>query len=49
MEVEQTFQTFINSKNIRKARSIEAILVPVIVDLVKEKGEQVASSDVWNF
>jgi hypothetical protein len=48
-EVEQTFQTFIDSKNTRKARSIEAILVPVIVDLVKERGEQVASSNVWDF
>jgi hypothetical protein len=48
-EIEQTFQTFIESKNSKKGRSIEAILVPVIINLVEEKGVQVSTSETWEF
>ena len=34
-EVEQTFQTFLDSKNTKKSTSIEAILTPVIIGLVE--------------
>ena len=48
-EVEQTFQKFLDSKNTKKSTSIEAILIPVIIDLVEEKGNEVFSSEVWNY
>jgi hypothetical protein len=48
-EVEQTFQTFIDIKNERKGRSIEGILIPVIVNLVEKKGAYIPSSDTWDF
>jgi hypothetical protein len=54
-EIEQTFQIFLDSKNSKKSRSIEAILIPVIIDLVEQEGEQVDSSRivssrrVWEF
>jgi hypothetical protein len=48
-EIEQTFQTLIDFKNGRKAKSIEAILVPVIINLVEDKGNQVTSSVIWNY
>ena len=48
-EVEQTFQKFLDSKNTKKSTSLEAILIPVIIDLVEEKGNEVFSSEVWNY
>jgi hypothetical protein len=48
-EVEQTFQTLIDLKNGRKAKSIEAILIPAIINLVEDKGDEVTSSDIWNY
>ena len=48
-EVEQTFQTFLDSKNTKKSTSIEAILIPVIIGLVEEKGKEVFSSEVWEY
>jgi hypothetical protein len=48
-EVEQTFQIFLDSKNDKKSTSLEAILIPVIINLVKEKGNRVYSSEVWDF
>jgi len=48
-EIEQTFQTLIDLKNGRKAKSIEAILIPVIINLVEDKGNQVTSNVIWNY
>lgn len=48
-EVEQTFQIFLDAKNTRKSTSLEAILIPVIIDLVEEKGNEIFSSDVWDY
>jgi hypothetical protein len=48
-EIENTFQIFLDTKNSRKAGSIEAILIPVIIDLVEQKGNQVLSSEIWDF
>jgi hypothetical protein len=48
-EIEQTFQTLIDLKNGRKAKSIEATLIPVIINLVEEKGNEVSSSIIWNY
>ena len=48
-EIEQTFQTLIDLKNGRKAKSIEAILIPVIINLVEDRGNQVSSSVIWNY
>jgi hypothetical protein len=48
-EIEQTFQTLIDLKNGRRAKSIEATLIPVIINLVEEKGNEVNSSVIWNY
>ena len=48
-EVEQTFQIFIDIKNARKGRSIEGILIPVIKNMVEEKGTQITTTDTWDF
>jgi hypothetical protein len=48
-EIEYTFQTLIDLKNSRKAKSIEAILIPVIVDLVEENGNELSSNVIWNY
>jgi hypothetical protein len=48
-EVEQTFQIFLDAKNTRKSTSLEAILIPVIIDLIEEKGNEIFSSDVWDY
>src|SRR5919108_1341253 len=48
-EVEQTFQTFLDAKSDKKSTSLEAILIPVIIDLVEQKGNQILSSEIWNF
>ena len=47
-EIKETFQIFLDSKNSKKSGSIEAILIPVIIDIVEEHGDQVLSSDVWD-
>ena len=48
-EIEETFQTFLNIKNSKKATSIEAILIPVIIKLVEENGDQHFSGEVWDY
>jgi hypothetical protein len=47
--IEQTFQTFLDIKNSKRARSLEAILIPVIIALVEGEGNQVSSSRIWEF
>jgi hypothetical protein len=47
--IEQTFQTFLDIKNSKGARSLEAILIPVIIELVEREGNQVSSSRIWEF
>jgi hypothetical protein len=46
-EIMETFQTFLDSKNSKKSGSIEAILIPVIIDITEQHGDQVPSNDVW--
>jgi hypothetical protein len=48
-KIEQTFQTFLDIKNSKRARSLEAILIPVIIELVEQEGNQVSSSRIWEF
>ena len=48
-EVEDTFQTFLDTKNSKKAESLEATLLPVIIDLVQQKGNSIFTSDIWDF
>jgi len=47
-EIEQTLQTLIDLKNGRKAKSIEAILIPVIINLVEKKGNEISSNVIWS-
>jgi len=47
--IEQTIQTFLDIKNSKRARSLEAILIPVIIALVEREGNQVSSSRIWEF
>jgi hypothetical protein len=48
-EIEQTFQIFLDAKNTKKSTSLEAMLVPVIFELVEEKGNEVFSSEIWDY
>jgi hypothetical protein len=48
-EIEYTLQTLIDLKNGRKAKSIEAILIPVIIDLIEDNGNEVSSNVIWNY
>jgi hypothetical protein len=48
-KIEQTFQIFLDIKNSKRARSLEAILIPVIIELVEQEGNQVSSSRIWEF
>ena len=47
--IEQTFQTFLDIKNSKRARSLETILIPVIIDLVEKEGNLVSSCRIWEF
>jgi hypothetical protein len=47
--IEQTFQTFLDIKDSKRARSLEAVLIPVIIDLVEQEGKEVSSKDIWKF
>ena len=40
---------FLDIKNSKKSRSIEAVLIPVIIDLVEQEREEVASNRIWEF
>jgi hypothetical protein len=48
-KIEQTFQSFLDIKNSKRARSIEAILIPLIIELVEKEGYQVSSVRIWEF
>jgi hypothetical protein len=48
-KIEKTFQTFLDIKNSKRARSLEAILIPVIIELVERENNQVSSSRIWEF
>jgi hypothetical protein len=48
-KMEQTFQTFLDIKNSKRARSLEAILIPVIIELVEQEGKEVSSKRIWEF
>jgi hypothetical protein len=48
-EIEKTFQIFLDNKNSKKGRSIEAVLIPVVIDLVEQEGNIVTSKRVWEF
>ena len=40
---------FLDIKNNKKSRIIEAVLIPVIIDLVEQEREEVASNRIWEF
>jgi hypothetical protein len=48
-KIEQTFQTFLDIKNSKRARSLEAILIPVIIELVEQEGDEISSKRIWEF
>lgn len=48
-EVEQTFQRFLEARNTKKSISLEPILLPVILELIEDKGTKVPSSEVWDY
>jgi hypothetical protein len=47
--IERTFQIFLDIKNSKRARSLEAILIPVIIELVEREGEEISSKRIWEF
>jgi hypothetical protein len=48
-KIEQTFQTFLDIKNSKRARSLEAILIPVVIKMVEEEGKEISSKRIWEF
>jgi hypothetical protein len=46
-ELESTLQHFLDIKNKRKGQTLEAVIYPVIVNIVADKGEKVPSSQLW--
>ncbi len=48
-ELEETLQYFLDTKNKRKGQTLEAIIYPVIVNIVSEFGERIQSSQLWQF
>jgi hypothetical protein len=48
-KIEQTFQTFLDIKNSKRARSLEAIIIPVVIQLVEREGEEISSKRIWEF
>jgi hypothetical protein len=48
-KMEQTFQTFLDIKNSKRSRSLEAILIPVIIELIEQEGKEVSSKRIWEF
>jgi hypothetical protein len=47
--IERTFQIFLDIKNSKRARSLEAILIPVIIELVERECEEISSKRIWEF
>jgi hypothetical protein len=47
-EVEDTFQIFLDLRNDKRSRSIEAMLIPIIIKLVEEEGNTITSSRIWD-
>ena len=47
--IEGTFQIFLDIKNSKRARSLEAILIPVIIELVEREGEEISSKRIWEY
>jgi hypothetical protein len=48
-KIEQTFQTFLDIKNSKRARSLEAILIPIVIKMVEEEGKEISSKRIWEF
>src|SRR5918995_4130900 len=48
-KIEPTFQTFLDIKNSKRARSLEAIIIPVVIQLVEREGEEISSKRIWEF
>jgi hypothetical protein len=46
-ELEETLQYFLDTKNKRKGQTLEAIIYPIIVNIVSEHGERISSSELW--
>ena len=46
-ELESTLQYYLNTKNKRKGQTLEAILYPVISDIVSQHGDMISSTELW--
>jgi len=46
-ELEETLQYFLDIKNKRKGQTLEAIIYPIIVNIVSQYGERISSSELW--
>ena len=46
-ELEETLQYFLDIKNKRKGQTLEAVIYPVIVNIVSDKGEKIPSTQLW--
>ena len=46
-ELELTLQYFLDTKNKRKGQTLEAVIYPIIVNIVSQYGERISSTELW--
>jgi hypothetical protein len=46
-ELEETLQSFLDIKNKRKGQTLEAIIYPIVLNVVSEHGERISSTELW--
>ena len=46
-ELESTLQYFLDTKNKRKGQTLEAIMYPIILNIVSQHGEVISSTEIW--
>lgn len=47
-ELQETFQYFLDTKNKRKGQTLEAVIYPIILDVVAKHGERISSTELWH-
>lgn len=47
-ELEETLQSFLDTKNKRKGQTLEAVIYPIVLDAVAKHGERITSTELWH-
>ena len=46
-ELESTLQHFLDTKNKRKGQTLEAVIYPIVINIVSQYGERISSTELW--